>query len=161
MYLPPADARAAFERGAVDAWVIWDPYQAAAETQLQARTLTDATGLADNHQFYLATRSFAKAHPEQVGAIVDEVRSVGEWAKAHPDQVAAQVAPLLNLPLDTAERVVKRQGYGARFISPEVAAQQQKIADAFTALKLIPKPLVIRDVVWTPPASLQTAAAKP
>jgi len=42
-----------------------------------------------------------------------------------------------------------------------VTAQQQKIADAFTALKLIPKPLVIRDVVWTPPASLQTAAAKP
>ena len=161
VYLPPADARAAFERGAVDAWVIWDPYQAAAETQLHARTLTDATGLADNHQFYLATRSFAKAHPEQVGAIVDEVRSVGDWAKAHPDEVAAQVAPLLNLPLDTALTVVKRQGYGARFITPEVTAQQQKIADAFTALKLIPKPLVIRDVVWTPPASLQTAAAKP
>src|ERR1700761_2685894 len=36
-FLAPADARAAFERGAVDAWVIWDPYQAAAETSLQAR----------------------------------------------------------------------------------------------------------------------------
>ena len=31
VYLPPADARAAFERGAVDAWAIWDPYYAAAE----------------------------------------------------------------------------------------------------------------------------------
>src|SRR5471030_965299 len=31
VFLPPADARAAFERGSVDAWVIWDPYQAAAE----------------------------------------------------------------------------------------------------------------------------------
>ena len=30
VYLPPADARAAFERGSVDAWVIWDPFQAAA-----------------------------------------------------------------------------------------------------------------------------------
>jgi len=29
--LASADARAAFERGAVDAWVIWDPYQAAIE----------------------------------------------------------------------------------------------------------------------------------
>ena len=99
-------------------------------------------------------------NPKVVGN-VGNLAGLIEWAKAHPDQVAAQVAPLLNLPLDTAERVVKRQGYGARFISPEVAAQQQKIADAFTALKLIPKPLVIRDVVWTPPASLQTAAAKP
>ncbi len=29
-YLAPADARAAFEKGAVDAWSIWDPYQSAA-----------------------------------------------------------------------------------------------------------------------------------
>ncbi len=43
VFLPPADARAAFERGSVDAWVIWDPYQAAAEKQLQARTLRDGT----------------------------------------------------------------------------------------------------------------------
>lgn len=42
VYLPPADARAAFERGSVDAWVIWDPYQAAAEKQLQARTCVTA-----------------------------------------------------------------------------------------------------------------------
>ena len=34
VYLTPSDARAAFERGAIDAWVIWDPFQAAAEKQL-------------------------------------------------------------------------------------------------------------------------------
>ena len=33
IYLAPADARAAFERGSVDAWVIWDPFQAAAEAE--------------------------------------------------------------------------------------------------------------------------------
>jgi sulfonate transport system substrate-binding protein len=33
-YLAPADARAAFERGSVDAWAIWDPYYAAAELSL-------------------------------------------------------------------------------------------------------------------------------
>ena len=42
VFLPPADARAAFERGAVDAWVIWDPFLAAAEKQLGARVLADA-----------------------------------------------------------------------------------------------------------------------
>ena len=31
VFLPPADARAAFEKGAVDAWAIWDPFLAAAE----------------------------------------------------------------------------------------------------------------------------------
>ncbi|HAK15966.1 MAG TPA: sulfonate ABC transporter substrate-binding protein, partial [Acinetobacter junii] len=37
VYLPPSDARAAFEKGAVDAWVIWDPFFSAAEHQIQAR----------------------------------------------------------------------------------------------------------------------------
>ncbi|WP_213878382.1 sulfonate ABC transporter substrate-binding protein [Pseudomonas sp. dw_358] len=157
VFLPPADARAAFERGAVDAWVIWDPYQAAAENQLQARTLRDAEGLADNHQFYLATKPFAQQHPQVIATVIDEVRSVGEWSKAHPDEVTAQVAPLLGLPADITLTSVKRQGYGAGFITPEVVAAQQKIADSFYQLKLIPKPLVVKDVIWTPPAKVVTA----
>ncbi|MFP3663233.1 ABC transporter substrate-binding protein, partial [Burkholderia sp. SIMBA_043] len=35
VYLPPADARAAFESGNVDAWVVWDPYYAAAQNALK------------------------------------------------------------------------------------------------------------------------------
>jgi hypothetical protein len=60
VYLPPADARAAFERGAVDAWAIWDPFLAAAEKQLGARVLADGKGLVANHQFYLAARPYAE-----------------------------------------------------------------------------------------------------
>ncbi|SDH92686.1 sulfonate ABC transporter substrate-binding protein [Pseudomonas panipatensis] len=159
VYLPPADARAAFERKSVDAWVIWDPYQAAAEKQLQARTLTDARGLADNHQFYLAARPYAQQHPQVLTTLIDEVRQVGEWSKANPQQVTDQVAPLLGLPADITLTAVKRQGYGAQFITPEVAAAQQKIADAFAQLKLIPKPLSIKDVVWTPPAEAKLATS--
>ncbi|WP_312271794.1 sulfonate ABC transporter substrate-binding protein [Pseudomonas sp.] len=162
IYLPPADARAAFERGSADAWVIWDPYQAAAEKQLQARTLTDGTGLVDNHQFYLSTRPYAQQHPQVIATLVDEVRSVGEWAKANPEEVAKQVAPLLGLPEDIARTVVARQGYGAQFITPEVVTAQQKVADAFTQIRLIPKTLAVRDVIWTPPANLaQRAEVKP
>ncbi|WPP00138.1 sulfonate ABC transporter substrate-binding protein [Pseudomonas sp. HR96] len=158
VFLAPADARAAFERGAVDAWVIWDPYQAAAENQLKARTLRDASGLADNHQFYLATRPFAAEHPQVIATLIDEVRSVGEWSKAHPDEVTAQVAPLLGLPADITLTSVKRQGYGAGFMTPEVIAAQQKIADSFYQLKLIPKPLSVKDVIWTPPGKKVASA---
>ena len=157
VYLPPADARAAFERGSVDAWVIWDPYQAAAEKQLSARTLVDGTGLVDNHQFYLATRSYANHHPQVITTLIDEVRSVGEWSQQNPQQVTDQVAPLLGLPADITLTAVKRQGYGAQPITPEVTAAQQKIADTFTQLKLIPKQLSIKDVVWTAPAKVATA----
>ncbi|OWP51753.1 sulfonate ABC transporter substrate-binding protein [Pseudomonas nitroreducens] len=157
VYLPPADARAAFERGSVDAWVIWDPYQAAAEKQLSARTLVDGTGLVDNHQFYLATRPYANNHPQVITTLIDEVRSVGEWSQQNPQQVTDQVAPLLGLPADITLTAVKRQGYGAQPITPEVTAAQQKIADTFTGLKLIPKQLNIKDVVWTAPAKVAAA----
>lgn len=157
VYLPPSDARAAFERGSVDAWVIWDPYQAAAEQQLQARTLRDGQGIVDNLQFYLATKPYAQKHPEVITALVEEVRAVGEWSKAHPEEVTAQVAPLLGLPADITLTSVKRQGYGAQFLNPQTVAAQQKIADSFHQLKLIPKPLRIQDVIWTPPANVAKA----
>ena len=157
VYLPPSDARAAFERGSVDAWVIWDPYQAAAEQQLQARTLRNGQGIVDNLQFYLATKPYAEQHPEVITALVEEVRAVGEWSKAHPEEVTAQVAPLLGLPADITLTSVKRQGYGAQFLDPQTVAAQQKIADSFHQLKLIPKPLRIQDVIWTPPANVAKA----
>ncbi|WP_276487744.1 sulfonate ABC transporter substrate-binding protein [Ectopseudomonas mendocina] len=157
VYLPPADARAAFERGSVDAWVIWDPFQSAAEQQLQARSLRDGSGLVDNHQFYLATRPYAEKNPEVVGILIDEIRGVGEWVQGNLDQATDQVAPLLGLSREITYSAVERQGYGARFITPDVVEAQQKIADTFTDLKLIPRKLTIKDVIWTPPAKLAKA----
>ena len=157
VYLPPADARAAFERGSVDAWVIWDPFQSAAEKQLQARTLRDGSGLVDNHQFYLATRTYAEKNPQVVGTLVEEIRGVGEWVKGNLDEATSQVAPLIGLSPEITRQAVERQGYGAQFISPEVVEAQQKIADTFTELKLIPKKLTIKDVIWNPPAKVAQA----
>ena len=65
---------------------------------------------------------------------------------------------MLGLPADITETSVKRQGYGAQFLNTDVVNAQQKIADSFYQLKLIPKPLTIKDVIWTPPA---TAAKAP
>ncbi|MBD9426213.1 sulfonate ABC transporter substrate-binding protein [Pseudomonas sp. PDM15] len=157
VYLPPADARAAFERGSVDAWVIWDPFQAAAEHQLQARTLRDGKDLVANHQFYLAAKPYAEKHPEVVSVLVEEIRSVGGWIRENSDEATQQVAPLLGLAPEITRTAVERQAYGAQFIGADVIAAQQKIADTFSDLKLIPKRLTIKDVIWNPPASAKVA----
>ena len=157
VYLPPADARAAFERGSVDAWVIWDPFQAAAEHQLQARTLRNGEGLVANHQFYLAARPYAEKHPEVVSVLVEEIRSVGGWIRQNSAEATQQVAPLLGLAPEITRTAVERQAYGAQLITPDVVEAQQQIADTFSDLKLIPKRLSIKDVIWTPPASTKVA----
>ena len=98
-FLPPADARAAFEKGAVDAWVIWDPFQAAAEAATGARTLADGDGIVANHQFYLATRDFAERQSEVVDAVCRRrsARST-PGSKANSGDVAAQFSPALGIP---------------------------------------------------------------
>lgn len=154
VYLPPADGRAAFESGRVDAWVIWDPFQAAAEVQLNARTLRDGEGLVDNHQFYLASQTFADRHPQVVQVLIEELRKVGAEAEANPQQAARIIGPLIGLPADIASKALSRQSYDTQYITPEVVAAQQRIADTFSDLKLIPKRLNIKEVVWTPSAAV-------
>lgn len=147
VFLNPADGRAAFQSGNIDAWVIWDPYQAAAEKQLSARTLRDGKKLVDNHQFYLARRPYAAANPKVLKILLEEIRGVGDWSRKNPAEVAKQVAPLIGLPEDITRVAVERQGYGVLPISKPVVEAQQKIADTFYTLKLIPKPLSIKDAV--------------
>src|SRR5689334_8904942 len=88
VYLAPADTRAAFERGAVDAWVIWDPFLAAAQAATGARTLIDGTGLVDNLQFYLASRDYAARDPGAVHAVIEELDAADRWAARNQQEVA-------------------------------------------------------------------------
>jgi sulfonate transport system substrate-binding protein len=147
VYLAPADARAAFERGAVDAWVIWDPFFAAAEKQLGARILADGQGLVSNHQFYLASRSYADKQPQVVQAIVGELAKLDAWAAKNPRAVAELLAPQIGLDIGITEVAANRFAYGIQPISASVAAEQQRIADVFHELRLIPKAIRVADAL--------------
>jgi len=147
IYLPPADARAAFERGSVDAWAIWDPFLAAAEQQIGARVLADGRNLVSNHQFYLAARSFADKHPDLNRILIEEIAKVDEWGKANPNEVSIILTAQTGLPKNVVDLAASRYAYGVKPMSPEVVREQQRIADAFHALKLIPKPISVKDAL--------------
>lgn len=147
VFLPPADARAAFERGSVDAWAIWDPFLAAAEIQAKTRVLTDGTGLVSNHQFFLAARPYAEGHPEVIVSIIDELAQLDAWAARNTAEVAQLLSPQLGLDVPVVERAAARFAYGIRSVNETVAAEQQKIGDAFFQLKLIPKPIRVADAL--------------
>jgi len=148
VYLPPADARAAFESRNVDAWVIWDPYTAAAEKQIGARVVADATGLASNHQFYLGARAFVEKNPQVIRAVFEDSVEKGKWLKANVRKAAELIAPLQGLPVEVAELSLNRYEFGVVPLSDEVIAGQQRIADTFHELKLIPKPVNVREASW-------------
>lgn len=148
IYLPPADARAAFESGRVDAWSIWDPFLAASEKQLGARVLADGKGVVANHQFYLAARSFAEKHPNVLHILLEEIDRIDQWGRLNPNEVAKFLAPQIGIDLPIVELAAQRLSYGVKPVSEEVLAQQQKIADTFYELKLVPKQVRVADAAW-------------
>lgn len=146
-FLPPADARAAFEQGAVDAWVIWDPFQAAAELAIEARELRNGEGIVPNHQFYLGAKPFVDSHPEAVDTVIAAVAEIDEWAKANPAAAAAELAPSVGIPAEVLAVALARQSYGVKALDEGIVKQQQAIADTFFELGLIPNKISIADVV--------------
>lgn len=147
VFLAPADARAAFERGSVDAWVIWDPFQAAAEVATGARTLANGKGLAPNHQFYLAAQKFADANPQVVDAVIASIAELDDWAKNRIKAVADELSPGIGIPANVLEIALNRQTYGIKPLDTKVVAEQQRIADTFFALGLIPKQISVASIV--------------
>ena len=145
VYLAPADGRAAFERGSVDAWAIWDPYLAAAQAAIKTRVLTSGNGLVANRQFYFGKRDFPDASvTTALGQAVVEIdaRAAADRAKA-----AAILAPSVGLPEPIIAAAVNRQPWAYQAIDPQIVQDQQVIADAFHALGLIPKPIRISDAL--------------
>ena len=155
VYLAPADARAAFEKGAVDAWVIWDPFLAAAEQQVGARQIGDGTGLVNNYSFYLSQTDFVQANPHLIQELFANTQDAARFVQADTARAAALIAPLQGLEVAVVETSLKRYRFGVTPVTPAVAAEQQKIADTFHDLKLIPKPIRIVDAL---PATAAVAA---
>jgi sulfonate transport system substrate-binding protein len=147
VFLAPADARAAFERGSVDAWAIWDPFQASAEVTIGARTLADGTGTVPNTQFYLARKAFTDTNPQIVDAVIDAVTDTDRWAEGNSAAVAAQLSACIGIPVPVLEVALKRQTYGIKPLDDATVAEQQGIADTFYALGLLPKPVQVSAIV--------------
>lgn len=144
-FLTPADARAAFEKGAVDAWVIWDPFGAAAEKQIGAVPLADGVGTVKNFQFFLAEREFAKSRADVLKIVLDEANTKGKAIVKDKKDAAAKLSPLLGLSPDILELSLSRYEHSFYSIGPDALASQQRIADAFADLKIIPSRIKVTD----------------
>jgi sulfonate transport system substrate-binding protein len=145
-FLAPSDALAAFTRGSVDAWVIWDPYEAAAEAATGARILADGTGLVSNYQFYFSSKKFLTEHAKAVDIVLEALNEADDWTKNNIEAVAEQLSPSVGLPAAVLAVSLERESYGILPINSEVIASQQRIADTFHALGLLPKPITVSDL---------------
>lgn len=153
VYLTPADARAAFQQGNVDAWVIWDPYYSAALLQGGVRVLTDGSQLNQTGSFYLAARPYTEAN----GPFIQQVLEVLTQADALTHSDRAQSITLLAKAMGLPDAVIAsyldhRPPTAIKPLGEATIAAQQKTADLFFANRLVPVQVDISQRVWHPAA---------
>lgn len=152
-YLQPADALAAFTRGRVDAWAVWDPYTSQALDQADARILTTGEGLTNGLSFQVAAPAALKDRKkaEALKDYNDRLRRAQDWVFEHPQKWAEVWAKETGLPEKVALDAVKRTRGTAVPVAIDkgAIASEQEIVNTFAGLKLIPRRFDFGDYVDT------------
>ncbi|CAI2428251.1 sulfonate ABC transporter substrate-binding protein [Serratia liquefaciens] len=153
IYLTPADARAAFQQGNVDAWTIWDPYYSAALLQGGVRVLGDGTDLNQTGSFYLAVRTYTEANGPFIQQVLDELTKADALTQSDRAQSVTLLANAMGLP----EKVISsyldhRPPTAIKPLDARTIAAQQQTADLFYANRLVPVKVDISQRIWRPSA---------
>ena len=149
VYLQPPDARVAFESGKIDAWAVWDPFYAAAEVGGSARVLVNGRGFTSFRLYFLANSNFAAANPSLLPILIKDLRAAGQWTLQDPKRSAEFLSGVTKVPIQVLQ-VSEGRRLGRYQVSPIQSGgikDQQKVANTFAKLKLIPEPIRVNDIV--------------
>lgn len=147
--LQPADARAAFQGGNLDAWAIWDPFMTAAVSELGARILLTRDDVGGEYDFYLSSRTFAEEHPDIVSTVLEQYNAAVTWAGENFEDYTA----LLEADTGVSQEVFATSLEGRTFfpiepVSEDALSKQQAAADTLAELGLIPDTITVSENVW-------------
>jgi sulfonate transport system substrate-binding protein len=146
--LAPSDATAAFAKGSIDAWSIWDPYLALAELRENARVIAYNQDIHEPYSFYIAGADFVEKYPSLIARLNSVFAAEGARANAHHEEVAQAQAAATGVDIEAIRRFVGRSNNKVIPIDDVVIRSQQAEADRFARLGLIPRPVRVADIVW-------------
>ena len=149
IWLPPADARAAFDKGSVDAWAVWDPYLSAVELTSKVKVLIDGSAFPKTYSYFISNPKFTTAHPEATKKVIQSLNNADTWILNNQKLAVDLFAKNTGLSQEIAQHSFDRRSKPSpiRTLNAEIIESQQKIADLFFAEKLIPKQIKIQDAV--------------
>ncbi|MFL5255398.1 MAG: aliphatic sulfonate ABC transporter substrate-binding protein [Rhodopila sp.] len=147
-YLGPADAGAAFERGAVDAWSIWQPYTSLFDNRPGVRTLITNKEVAEQFGFLMGNGPFVRANPDVTARVVEVLAQTARTAQGHHEYIAAVLATATGIAQDVWTRALAKHPFEVLRMDDALTQSQQKVADRFRALGLVPIDIKVSDIVW-------------
>ena len=144
----PLKAQEAFLQGKVDAWATWQPFIAQLQETMPVRFLTNSDGLINDRNFYFANRYFANEFSDIVKIVMEEAREVGNWVTNNPVAGAQMISASTGMKPKTALIVTKSRRYDALPIQDRAVEEQQRIAEIFFRLGMLPDRIWVEDAIW-------------
>ncbi len=138
-FLNPADAKAAFVSGSIDAWSTWGPYVYLAVVQNKARILLDGSnGLMSGLSYFIAAD---RAIAEKRGLLALFKRRLAralDWGLSNTDTYAAAWAEETGVPLEVSRLTLQARGFRPAPIDAGVKADQQRTVDLYMKEGVLP-----------------------
>ncbi len=148
LYLGPADAGAAFERGAFDAWSTWEPYTSLFATRAGVRTLTTNKEIGAQFGYILGSGPFVRANPALTATVVQGLTATAEKARGDHAAVDKLLAGSTGISQTVWDRALAADPFLVQPMNDELTSSQQKVADRFRALGLVPVDIEVSNIVW-------------
>lgn len=147
VFLLPADAKAAYARGAVDAWSTWEPYVSQEEVLAGARRVVHGGKLTPGLSFQAARDDAIAARRDDLAEFVRRLAQARTWANANIPAYAQSWSALMNIPQPVAEHWFARARTRVVPIDDSVAADEQRNIDLYTRARLVRRRIAAADLL--------------
>jgi sulfonate transport system substrate-binding protein len=137
VFLLPADAKAAYSSGAVDAWSTWEPYVAQEEITNGARRVVNGVGITPGLGFQATRQDAIAGRRPELTEFVRRLAAARAWANANPAGYARTWSALMNIPEPVAELWFRRAQTRVVPIDAGVATDEQKNIDLYARARLV------------------------
>lgn len=149
VHLDPSDASIAFEKGDVDAWVVWDPYMTVAENSGNT-ILQTAEDIVVFRSFYLSSTEMTENYPEAVDIYLKHIGDIDEEINANPTDAAELMEEVTKVPAATWETALKRKGLKMEYMDEAIVEDIEMQAEDILEIGLIDSAISFEEKIWYP-----------
>lgn len=126
LFMPPAEAKTAFETGKIDAWAVWPPWVEQQQITGYARSLTGSNAIICSVGYMPS--SFIDANPSESDSLSSIINRAKKWIVNNPVQAQEITAKQLGLDINVVKLAWTKFNWGATFDSLILSDMQSKAA---------------------------------
>ena len=147
VFLLPADAKAAWTRGSVEAWSTWEPYVSQEEVLNGARRIANGEGITPGLGFQAAREDAIANRRPELAEFVKRLAAARAWANGNVAGYARTWSELMNVPAPVAEHWFARAATRVVPIDAGVERDEQRNIDLYTRAGLVRRKVLAADLL--------------